>query len=208
MSLWRNDDGAFQGSENLRDVHVPGSVENISRFAFNGCMNLTNVTLDEGVKRISSQSFANCNNLQAVMLPDSLEEISHDAFINSSKRLVLIGSMNNKAHELAEKLNLSYSHIDTKENETGITLARYETSQENANIPDYINGKPVTVISSGNDTPVFPESIHNVILPEKLERIGDYAFHKVQISSLEFPDTLTYIGKRAFSGTFIEELSA
>lgn len=210
VNIVQIDEGAFQGSEKLRDVYIPGTIETIERFAFNGCNNLTNVTLDEGVKRISSQSFTNCNNLQAVMIPDSVNEISADAFSNSSERLVLIGNMNNKAHELAGKLNLNYSHIETKDNESGVTLTKYESSQGNANIPDSINGKPVTVIDSGQNISVFVlprETAHNIILPARLERIGNYAFYQVQIRAINFPETLTHIGEYAFSETYIENLS-
>ena len=207
LNVIQIDDGAFQGSEYIRDVHVPGSVENIGRFAFNGCMNLTNVTLDEGVKRISSQAFANCNNLQAVMIPDSLSEIAPDAFMNSSERLVLIGSMNNKAHELAEKNNLNYAHIDTKENDSGITVTKYETSKDIASIPDFINGKPVTVIESGvRNIPVFQQEISKVILPKNLISIGDSAFQGTTITSIELPDKLEHIGQSAFNMTLLESI--
>ncbi len=196
------DDGAFQGSENLRDVRVPGSVENISRFAFSACKNLTNVVLDEGVKRISSQAFANCNNLQAVMIPDSIEEIDPDAFSNSSERVVLIGNVNNKAHGLADKLNINYAHIDTMSNDNGITITKYETSQTKASIPDYMEGKPVTVIESGiENTPVFARDITSVILPKNLLKIGDDAFQSTSINSIELPDTLEHIGSTAFNMT-------
>lgn len=207
LSVIQIDDGAFQGSETLRDVYVPGSVENINRFAFNGCMNLTNVTLDEGVKRISSRAFANCENLQAVMIPDSVEEISPDAFMNSSERLVLIGYMNNKAHEIAERYKLNYSHIDTISNDNGVTVTKYETSQDRANIPDYINGRPVTVIEAASkDISVFPSDINSVILPKNLLRIGDNAFRGTHITGIELPDKLEHIGQAAFNQTLLESI--
>lgn len=201
------DEGAFQGSENLRDVYIPGTIETIARFAFNGCNNLTNVTLDEGVKRISSQSFTNCNNLQAVMIPDSVNEISPDAFSNSSERLVLIGNMNNKAHELAEKLNLNYAHIKTISNDNDLTVTKYETSQKNASIPDSIYGMPVTVIESGiKNMAVFSMNIEHVILPSGLKRIGGYAFQNVQIKNINLPDGLEHIGDSAFHMTQLESI--
>lgn len=201
------DDGAFQGSDRLHDVYVPGTISTIGRFAFNGCMNMACVTLGEGVRRIMSQSFGNCESLQAVMIPDSLEEIAHDAFTGTSERLVLIGNMNNKAHELSDKLSLNYAHMETISNDTGLTLTKYETSQNRANIPDYINGRPVTVIESGiKDMSVFPRKITGVIFPENLLKIGDYAFQDTHINNIELPDKLEYIGNSAFCRTLIKSV--
>ena len=147
--------------------------------------------------------------LQAVNIPSTLTDIDPQAFSNSGVRLVLLGSMDNPASIIAERLGLRYASIEAQDNENGVTVTRYETRQNNAAIPDFIGGKPVTAIESGNESPVFPEGVpgvQSVILPVKLERIGDYAFLGVSISSIDLPSGLKHIGRQAFSQSFIENI--
>lgn len=203
----RIDVGAFQGNEELTAVTIPDTVKRIEKFAFSDCENLITVTLSEGVEALAAQAFGDCSSLQAVSVPKSLVLIDVNAFNGASERLVLIGEMWYTAAEIASEQGLNFAQIKIADNETGITLLKYETMQENVRIPDYIDGKPVTVIASGiREEAVFPESVFSVTLPAKLETIGDYAFYHVQISEIELPDTLTYIGERAFSGSFLEEI--
>ena len=201
------DRGAFQGSEILSNVKVPGSVKNIDEFAFNACENLTSVTLNEGVKKLSSQSLANCNNLQAVITPDSLSEFRPDTFTNS-ERLILLCSLQSQAAKLAKEYNLNYAQLFLEDNDSGITIVQCKTENTYLYLPDLIGEKVVTIISCDYEkTPVFPAHLQKITLPKKLEKIGSYAFHGVRISNIEFPDTLKYIGEYAFSSTFIEKLS-
>ena len=209
IDVVRIDDAAFQGSETLTEAVIPGSVNTVGRFAFNGCRNLRAVEICEGVRSLSAESFANCTGLQAVNVPSTLTDIDPQAFSNSGVRLVLLGSMDNPASIIAERLGLRYASIEARGNENGVTVTRYETRQNNAAIPDFIGGKSVTAIESGNESPVFPEGVpgvQSVILPEKLERIGDYAFLGVSISSIDLPAGLKHIGRQAFSQSFIENI--
>lgn len=207
ISVVRIDNGAFQGKEGLTAVTVPATVKSIDDFAFNDCENLTEVTLNEGVQKLSAYAFGNCGSLQTVLVPDSLADIDIDAFGSSSERLVLLGDLDSPAAEIAAEGQFHFAHIETEDNETGVTLLKYETMQNNALIPDYIDGKPVTEIASNIDQQsVFQGDIHNIILPCHLKTIGDYAFYQTNISKIELPDTLTNIGKYAFSQSFLEEI--
>ena len=45
-------------------------------------------------------------------------------------------------------------------------------------------------------------AISNVVLPEKVETIGDYAFAGIQtLRKISIPNSTTYIGKNAFKGS-------
>ena len=200
--------GAFQGADNLIGVYVPESVSTVREFAFNGCRNLRNVTLSSGVKKLAGQSFSGCENLQAVMIPDSVVSIEPDAFAGSASRLVLLGNMNTPASELAKKMNISYAHIETAENDTGITITKYETEQDTISVPDYIDGRPVTAIESGSTASVFPEFIElrSITLPKYLKRIGDHALSKLWLRNIDLPDSLEHIGKMAFTFSNFESI--
>lgn len=210
INITQIDDGAFQGAENLRSVSIPGSIKTISRFAFNSCKNLMTVTLNEGVKKLSSESFANCENLQAVITPDSLNEIDPDTFSSSGNRLVMLGRMNTPASELARELNINYAYIETINNDSGITITKYETEQNNIRIPDYINNKPVTKLESGREASIFSRiklERYNIVLPKYLASIGSYAFYKVPVTEIELPGELKHIGRNAFTMTQLESIN-
>ncbi len=209
INIVQIDKGAFQGAEILNYASIPGTIKTIGEFAFNGCGNLTTVKLDDGVQKIYSQAFANCQNLQAVITPNTIKAISPDAFMNSQNHIILLDDIDNQTASIAKTLGLNYAHIETKQNETGITISKYETEQLNIKFPDFLDGLPVTEIDSGVvSKSIFPREftamIESVKFPANLEKIGDYAFYRVPLNNaLNLPKTVKYIGKNSFSGSFI-----
>ena len=200
------DEAAFQGNEAPTDAQIPGTVKTVGRFAFNGCRNLGTVSLGEGVSRIEAQAFSGCISLQAVNTPSTLTEIDPEAFSNTGERLILLGSLDAEPAKIAGQLGLNYAHIESTENDNGITLLKYETARSKAVVPDVLNGRPVTVIESWNSRPVFPSLVQSLILPRSLDKIGDYALQGVSIKGIDLPSSLKHIGRKAFSQSFVESV--
>lgn len=110
-----------------------------------------------------------------VVVPESLAFIDRDAFGGSSERLVLEGALNSPAAGIAAEAGFHFAHIETEDNETGVTLLKYETMQNAARIPDFIDGKPVTQIGAGVEKQsVFSSDIDSVILPSHKNRIFEH----------------------------------
>lgn len=200
------DDAAFQGADKITRAVIPGTVRSVGRFAFNGCTSLASAVIGEGTQSISPQAFSGCTSLQSVAVPSTLTDIDPEAFIGHNERLVLIGEMDSPARETAERLGLNYACITTKPNDSGLTVTRYETNQNSASIPDFLNGKAVTAIESGNEESVFPAKVENVMLPASLDKLGDYALLGVMMKGIKLPGSLRYIGRRAFTQSFIESV--
>ena len=200
------DTGAFQGLDNLKEAEIPGNVRTVERFAFNSCRNLRSVSIGEGAERLAAQSFTGCPRLQTVYVPSTLTDIDPEAFSDTEKRLVFLGKLDSPAAKIADNLGLTYALIDAVSSDTGITVRRYRTKQTHARIPDFIGGRPVTVIESGNNESVFPEEVQSVTLPVSLDKIGDYALQSVMITSIDIPEGVQHIGRRAFSQSFIENI--
>ena len=213
MNIVQIDKGAFQGSKFLQNVSIPGTINTIGEFAFNDCVNLMTVKINEGVQKISSQAFANCQKLQAVITPGTVKSISSDAFMNSQNHILLIKNLESQAALIAKNLNLNYASIETSKNEIGITLSKYDTEQLSIKFPDFIDGLPVTEISSGIiSKSIFPREFSGIIqsvkLPAKLERIGDYALYNLPfMNKINLPETLKSIGKHAFESSYITEIN-
>ncbi len=201
------DAGAFQGNESMASVTIPAKVKRIEDFAFNDCGSLVEVTLNEGVESLGAHAFGNCGKLQIVAVPDSLVAIDKEAFGEASERLVLVGDLDSPAAGIAEEEGFHFAQVEIEDNETGVTLLKYETMQNHGSVPDLIDGKPVTKIGSNfEQQSVFKGDIERVVLPLYLETIGDYAFYQVKISEIALPDTVTRIGRYAFSQSFLEEV--
>ncbi|MCR4791198.1 MAG: leucine-rich repeat protein [Lachnospiraceae bacterium] len=88
-----------------------------------------------------------------------------------------------------------YDYEDDTRPDGGVVITGYHGTSTEINIPDYIDGKPVTAI--GDEA--FKESaVEKVGLPESLTRIGQHAFYDSQISFIGMPDGLKSIEYSAF----------
>lgn len=87
-----------------------------------------------------------------------------------------------------------------------VELIGYEGSDYEIEIPDEIDGKPVTVI--GNHVFDDVESLRKIILPRKLQMIGSYAFNScISLKDVTMSDSIEEICSNAFSGcSSIEEI--
>ena len=69
-------------------------------------------------------------------------------------------------------------------------------------IPEKINGIPVTTVRSETNmskTSYTNSEVEEIVLPDTITRIGDYAFHNMKhLSKLDIPSSVTYLGRNAF----------
>lgn len=70
----------FSEWDQLEEVTIPSSVEEIAHAAFWKCKNLKRVNLSEGLIEIGSDAFGACELLENITLPKSLQEIGEYAF--------------------------------------------------------------------------------------------------------------------------------
>lgn len=71
---------AFEETEYIRNVTIPGSVKTIGPGAFMGCYHLERVAMEAGVETICQLAFSECNALSHVHLPGSVKTIGGNAF--------------------------------------------------------------------------------------------------------------------------------
>ncbi|MBQ8135079.1 MAG: leucine-rich repeat protein, partial [Clostridia bacterium] len=73
-SFWKHD------LENVTEIVIPDTVEELSNLAFNGVSKLKSIILPKNLKKIGFGAFYDCSSLQSIFLPDSIEEIGERAF--------------------------------------------------------------------------------------------------------------------------------
>ena len=75
------DDFVFLGFHNLKEINLPGSIQEIGEYAFHGCESIEKVGLRDGIKEIYFGIFRDCRNLKRISVPGSVEKIGEYAFM-------------------------------------------------------------------------------------------------------------------------------
>lgn len=76
---------AFRDCENLKEIHLPDSVQTIDRYAFCSCSNLEKIYLYASIKKIGENTFWGCTSLKEIHLPASVKKIDTEAFPKHAK---------------------------------------------------------------------------------------------------------------------------
>ena len=168
---------AFSWCTGLTRIVIPDSVTSIGAGSFYGCASLTEITIPNGVKEIASSTFSGCRSLTDVIIPEGVQRIGHDAF-NACKTLTNIS-----IPDSVEKIEY---------------LAFYGSAFDSdpASWPDgvlYVDNWVVDAYNVGD----------SVALRAGTRGIAEYAFeYRSSFTSITFPESLTYIGRGAFSNCY------
>ena len=196
---------AFEDCFNLQDFPLPASLTTICWGAFLGCESLTAVNIPEGVTVIDIAAYSGCIALETVTFPSTLQKIEKEAFSDCWKlKNVLIPKKVSHIGRLAfddrlmEKLQFDPNNpyfcwdngILFSENKK--TLHYFPSDRTGSYTVPY----GVTSISDG----AFSSSeLFQIILPDTVETIGEYAFSGcMALTNIHLPSDLREIGKAAF----------
>lgn len=174
----------FHGNAQITSVEIPASVTEIPFGAFAGCTSLKEVTFASGsqLTTLRPYAFADCSALMTINLPDSVTTIYEYAFLNCTS----LTSFHLK--------NVSTLSVSVFAGCTALT-----TFSANASGGFTIdNGKAVykndslLAYAAGNTATSYP-------VLSGTKRIEEGAFAAaVKLTSVTFPESLTYIGIGAF----------
>ena len=142
--------------------------------AFESCTNLTSISLPEGLTTIGERSFSGCSNLTSISLPESITSIGSYAFNGCSNLTdIHLGSI------------MSWVNIDFW------------------NGPGEAQSHPLRCNSSGKKIYLGDELITDLVIPEGVTAIPDYAFYYcADIISMTIPTGVSSIGSYAFNGCY------
>ncbi len=210
----------FMECPSLLEVTIPDQITEIKDSLFADCTGLANVVLGEGVTKIGSNVFRSCG-LTRLTIPSGVTEIGESAFEqcynlvvieNHSKLPLTVGSTDYGGIARYAKMivdrdnNMTYRDPDSGfaciETEDGFrfirengqyTLVAYIGPEETVILPTDILGNPYKIY--------YMRGVRNVIIPEGITEIGQYAFREcTTLQSVIIPDSVTHIANAAFYG--------
>ncbi len=186
--------GVFEDCTFLTSVSLPASVTKIPSHMFDGCTSLTSVTALSEIESIGDGAFRNCSSLTGVDFPGTLKSIGSSAFqgcasLVSVPDLSKVTKMGSAAFRECGNLRASVD-LSSLQSVPGYAFCY---------TPVKIVGLCDSLKSIGDWA--FIWSNVAVQLPETLEKIGNYAFFGGTLpEQLSIPDSVTSVGKAAFSG--------
>ena len=192
--IYPDDDYEYTGTElySLKDVFGPqvttyvlgDDIKSIPPYAFYSCEALTSVTFGNSLKRIGYYSFAHCS-LTSVTIPNTVTVIDPGAFIGCNLSSVEIPkSVKEIGYWAFEYTRLSSVYITDLAAWCNIFFDNYDANPLNYAGVLYLNG----------------EKIDDLIIPNTVTSISDYAFFNCDFNSITIPSSVTKIGESAFSG--------
>ncbi len=178
-------DGAFYSCSALTSITIPASVTSIGRYAFTSCNKLQTVTFAEGsqLQTIGSNAFQNCSALTSITLPAGVTTIGDYAFSN--------------CYNLAIVINYSSLPLVAGSTDYGY-VAYYAIYVGDGKELELVNGVHWVYTTTKTYLKYIGTSA-NVILPENITSIAQYAFYQNNVlQSITIPASVTSIGQYAF----------
>ena len=174
---------AFAYCRSLTAVTVPEGVTRISRYSFLGCSALKTVTVSDGVTQIGDEAFNSCIALTAVSLPDSLKRIGSGAFYGCAA--------------LAE--------LRIPDGLCSVGGSAFRGTAYEQNEANWENG----LLYLGNWVLAAKPETGAAALRQGTRGIAEYAFYGcADLADVTLPDSVTYVGSRAFLDTAYEQTEA
>lgn len=211
----------FRGCTALESVTLSNDLKTIGASAFYGCTNLTSIVLPENLTSIGTSAFA-VSALTSITIPEKVSDIGTNAF-RDCKRLATVNFNATNVVSYPAAVYNPFGGAGMGTGETGITLnigkaggaavTVIPANMFNAGTNDAakhmlktVNFINVNAESIGESAFRYCSYLESVNL-QGVGKIGDNAFGRTTLKSINIPDAITEISNSAFSDcTYLENV--
>ena len=179
---------AFKACNSLNSITLPNSVKTIDRGAFYQCKALTDVQLPDNLATITQEMFYECTALESITIPAGVTHIGHNAFYWCSKLKTM--TLHNKI-EYIDEWAFNQTEIDT------YVLAMKNAEEACTNHVNKILHNKGEQYATRKIT-IVGEKVKDLVVPNTVDSISDYAFAYSYIASVDIPNNLKRINPTAF----------
>ncbi len=191
---------AFKGVI-FKEITIGPDVRLLCEKIFEGQNEITNLTIPENVKIIEESAFANCTKLEALIIKDGIEEIMDNAFSGcSSLTEFTVPVTLKKFAGTALPNNLTTCYFNAE----NCVFTSFASSSYDISVSPFQSSLVETVVI-GNTVKRIPDYFlahyhlsKDVIIPNSVIEIGEYAFAHSLIKDVRFSSNLVLIEKGAF----------
>ena len=212
---------AFYGCSKLANVNLHEGITTINQRAFFNCK-LTNITIPQTVSYIGSKAFQDNPTTSVTWLPKTCDTGSDDSapFYSTSSKITSF-VFGDSVQTIPAYLCKYMSLLDTivlppSVSSLGQNAFMYCTSLKSINLPvtqktlpiSFLEGctslesieLPATLTTISQDAFYGCSKLANANLHEGITTINQRAFYGCKLASITIPQTVTYIGSKAFQG--------
>lgn len=204
----------------LVSVSLPSTLRTIEQYAFTRCAALEELVIPEGVTSIPKEMASYTSSLKKVVFPSTITSIGELAFrtSNLSEGIVIPEGCTTLSSYVFKESGITTiylpSTLETVGNDICYGCKSITTVDSKSPIIGYrmfYDCDSLTSITLENTIEIREQGFNNpdggilniteLVLPEGLTTIGNYAFARAKITELVLPSTLTTVGKNVFQGS-------
>lgn len=204
--------GTFDGCANLTSINIPDGVTSILGSSFSGCSGLASITIPAGIESFGYYAFGSCSDLTNIVYLASTPITTHETVFSGLYDTVILEMPNANLADIQTTIPWkAFKHIIASDGSVGMDPPGedfeyegiiYTVINEEAKIcrtkegcfdNDFIPGNNISTDVNIPEKAIFNGNEYSVV------EIGDYGFVYGKMNAFSIPNTVTKIGKYAFS---------
>lgn len=217
-------DYTFKGTDSvpsaLVSVSLPSTLKTIGQYAFVRCAALEELVIPEGVTSIPKEMASYTPSLRKVVLPSTIVSIGELAFrtSNLSDGIVIPEGCTTLSSYIFKESGITTIYLPSTLETVGQdicygckSLTTVDSKSPIIGYRMFYDCDALTSITLENTIEIREQGFNNpddgilniteLVLPEGLTSIGNYAFTRTKITELVLPSTLTTVGKYVFQAS-------